>query len=97
DAAVMLRDRRVDQLAAMRLERIQRPDLVGAHQPAVADHIGSENRGEPALHCRLLPKLSIASHAANDLRNDQNYREAKPSFVIARSAATKQSRLHPRK
>ena len=39
DAAVVLGDAGVDQFAAVRFERRERADLVGAHQPAVADHI----------------------------------------------------------
>jgi hypothetical protein len=39
-------DLRVDQLATMRLEAIERAFLVG---PRVARHIGDENRGETAF------------------------------------------------
>jgi hypothetical protein len=42
-------DLRVDQLATMRLEAIERAFLVGPHQPRIARHIGGENRGETAF------------------------------------------------
>jgi hypothetical protein len=42
-------DVRVDQLATMCLEAIERAFLVGPHQPRVARHIGGENRGETAF------------------------------------------------
>jgi hypothetical protein len=35
----MLGNAAVHQFAAVRLERIEGPDLVGAYQPAVSDHI----------------------------------------------------------
>ena len=48
DAAGMLADLRVDELAAMRLEAFVRAFLVRAHQARVARHIGGEDRGETA-------------------------------------------------
>ena len=55
DAAVVLGDLRFDEFLAMRLERCERARLVGRHEPRVADHVRSQNRCQPALHCRLLP------------------------------------------
>ena len=49
DAAAVLPDLWIDELAAMRLEALQRPFLVRAHQPRVACHIGGEDRGETAF------------------------------------------------
>ena len=40
----------IDQLAAMRLQRRDGLDLVDAHQSAVTDNIGCEDRREPAFH-----------------------------------------------
>ena len=52
DAAPVLGDRRVDQLEPVGLEARERAGLVGLHQPAVADHVGRQNRGQPALDLR---------------------------------------------
>ena len=49
DAAVVPGDVGIDQFAAVRLERTQRCDLIGAHQPAVADDIGGEDRRKPSF------------------------------------------------
>ena len=48
DAAVVLGDLRVDQLAAERFEPFERAFLVRPHQPRIARHIGGEDRGEAA-------------------------------------------------
>ncbi len=55
DAAPMLADLRVDELAEMRLEALVRAFLVRAHQARVARHIGGEDCGEAADsgHCSL--------------------------------------------
>ena len=53
DAALVLGDLAVCHLAPMRLERGQRPGLVVAHQPAVADHVGGKDRGQSSFHCRV--------------------------------------------
>ena len=44
DAPVMHGDGRVDQIAAQRPEPRQRAILVRAREPAVADHVGDQNR-----------------------------------------------------
>jgi len=44
-AAVMLGDRRFQQLLAMRLEGGQGARLVSLHEAAVADHIRGQDRG----------------------------------------------------
>jgi len=46
DAAVMLGDFRIEELAAQRLEAFERALLVRPHQPRVPRHIGGEDRGE---------------------------------------------------
>ena len=48
DAAVMLRDSRIDELMAQRFEAFERAFLVRPHQPRVTCHIGGEDRGETA-------------------------------------------------
>jgi len=48
DAAAVLGDFRIDELAAQRLEAFERAFLVRAHQPRIPRHIGGEDRGEPA-------------------------------------------------
>ena len=50
DAAVVLGDLRLDEVLAQRLEARVRARLVGRHQPAVADDVRSQDRGEPARH-----------------------------------------------
>ena len=49
DAAAVLRDRAIDQRFAVRLEARQRADLIDAHEPAIAHHIGGQDGGQPAL------------------------------------------------
>ena len=49
DPAAVLGDRRVDQLEPVGPQARKRAGLVGLHQPAVADHVGGEDRGEPAF------------------------------------------------
>jgi hypothetical protein len=48
DAAMMLGDFRIDELAAQRLEAFERAFLVRPHQPRIPRHIGGEDRGETA-------------------------------------------------
>jgi len=48
DAAGMLADLHLYELAAMNLETLVRAFLIGAHQARVVRHIGGENRGETA-------------------------------------------------
>ena len=50
DAALMLRHQGLEDSLAARSFRVrERAGLVLLHEPAVADHIGRENGGEPAL------------------------------------------------
>ena len=49
DAPLVLGDLGVDQLLAMRIQRGKRGGLVGAHQAAVADHVGGQDSGEQAV------------------------------------------------
>jgi hypothetical protein len=48
DAAPILADLGVDQLAAMRLQALVRPLFIRAHQARIACHIGGEDRGKTA-------------------------------------------------
>jgi hypothetical protein len=43
-----LRDLRIDQLAAMRLEALEGAFLIRAHQARIAHYVGGEDRGETA-------------------------------------------------
>ncbi len=52
DAAFAFCDRRVDQLEPHGFQPGKRPGLVDFHQPAIADHIRGQNRGQPAMHIR---------------------------------------------
>jgi len=49
DAAAMLANLWVDELAPMCLQPGERPLLIGAHQPAVAGDIGRQNGRQPSL------------------------------------------------
>jgi hypothetical protein len=46
----MLADFRLDEIFAQRLQAGVRAPFVGRHQPAVADHVRSQDCGEPARH-----------------------------------------------
>ena len=48
DAALMVGDLGIDQIAAERLEPAERPFFIGLDQPRIAGHIGGEDRGETA-------------------------------------------------
>jgi hypothetical protein len=50
DAPVVLGGLGLDKLSANCLERRERPSLVGSHEAAVTDNVGSEDRGQPALY-----------------------------------------------
>ena len=50
DAAVMLGDLRLDEVLAQRFQACVRALLVGRHEPAIADDVRSQDRGQPALH-----------------------------------------------
>ena len=58
DAAVMLGDLRIEELAAQRFEACVRALLVGAHQPRIPRHIGGENCGEAADRSHLRPVVA---------------------------------------
>ena len=49
DPAAMGADGRLDQLFPQRPETLVRTFLVGLHQPAVADHVGGQDRGQAPL------------------------------------------------
>ncbi|MGY3156261.1 hypothetical protein ACVW0V_005401 [Bradyrhizobium elkanii] len=68
DAAAILGDGRIDQLDAMGFEARKGARLVSLHQAAIADHVGGEDRSEPALwswhvHLNDLPGYLAASVA----------------------------------
>jgi hypothetical protein len=46
----MLGDGRIDNLAAVGLQRLQRPDLIGTHQSRITGNIGRQHGSQPALH-----------------------------------------------
>ena len=54
DAAVVLLDRRLEQLPAVRSEPLKRAGFVLLHEAAVADDVGGENGGEPAFYGQSL-------------------------------------------
>ena len=66
-AAVVLGDERLDELLAVRLQPGERASLVALHEPAVADHVGRQDGGEPPLDpcCRhgrrLLGRVRFSS------------------------------------
>ena len=66
-AAAEFLDSGVDQFAPAALQPLKRADLVLAHEPAVADHIGCKDRGEPSLHTCCAPSLSGRSGFAGSL------------------------------
>jgi hypothetical protein len=49
DPSMVLGNAGIDQFAAVRLEGSESPHLIGAHQAAVTDHIGSQNGRKPSL------------------------------------------------
>ena len=66
DAAAMLGDFRVDQLAAQRFEAFERALLVRPHQPRIPRHIGGEDRGQFAFDASFTCSLHGVSSAADD-------------------------------
>ncbi len=62
DAAAVLGDLRIEELAAQRLEAFERAFLVRPHQPRIPRHIGGEDRGETAGlgSCRLARRQAQA-------------------------------------
>ena len=48
DATTMSGDDRVEDVGAERLKARQGADLVGPHEPRIADHVGAQNRRQPA-------------------------------------------------
>ena len=49
DAALVLRDQRLDESLAVILEALERSRLVALDQPRIADDVGRENGGEAAV------------------------------------------------
>ncbi len=50
DTPTVAFDLGVDEFGPVRLQGIERTDLVLAHQAAVADHVGTQDSGKPAFH-----------------------------------------------
>ncbi len=50
DAPVVLSGLGLDKLSSNCLERRQRSCLVGSHEAAITDNVGSEDGGQPAFH-----------------------------------------------
>jgi hypothetical protein len=50
DAPVVIGDSGIDDFAAMRLQRCQRPNFVSAHQPRITGYISRQYGSQPALH-----------------------------------------------
>jgi len=99
DAAMVGGNRGVGQLAAMGLQRRQRAHFIGAHQPAVADDIDSENGRKPALgwlsfHVRLR-RHSITSGGGivHRLRSVGNQSLGRPNTARETCAAPGNQRL----
>ena len=68
DAPVMHGDGRIDQIAAQRPQPRQRAILVRAGEPAVADHVGGQDRRELAgFTHRPFPALATKFSAATSL------------------------------
>src|SRR6202022_401768 len=84
DAAAVLRDGGIDELDPMGLETRECPRLVDLHQPTVADHVGGEDRGEPALWSRHI-HLSGSFHETKERSKKALWlrlnREARRSFM----------------
>jgi hypothetical protein len=70
DAAAMLADLRIDELAAMRPKALERALLVRSHQPRIARDIGGEDRRKPAHFgrgCRLArPSIPVGNTALDE-------------------------------
>ena len=97
DAAPMLGDLRVDQLAAVRLEGRERGALVGPHQAAVADDVGSQDRGQATFHAALAPvqtERSLSPNLASPRYPTKGSRPATARLPGA-TADPASSRLHP--
>src|SRR5262249_27379823 len=77
DAAVMLGDRWIEELAAVLLQGTHRPLLIGLHQPAVAHHIGCQYGGKPtlnALFAHARPRTTERMTLYDTITIGQHYR-----------------------
>src|SRR5207245_3395880 len=91
DAAVVLGDLRIDELAAQRFEAFERALLVRPHQPRIPRHIGGEDRGETAgLAHTASPAARRSPERSSSRCSGLRYREASTlnRGVIARNRAT---------
>jgi hypothetical protein len=69
DAAMVLGDLWIDDLAAQRFEAFERAFLVRPHQPRIPRHIGGEDRGETADARHLDPRLVDVSRLTQNRRH----------------------------
>jgi hypothetical protein len=61
DAAVMLGDRRLDELPTQGFQPGDRAGLVDRHQPQVADHVGGQDGREPPRCHQLSSRILFRS------------------------------------
>jgi hypothetical protein len=64
DAPVMLSGLGLDQFSAKCFERRERSCLVGSHEAAVTDNVGSEDGGQPALYACFAHGKPLAGEIA---------------------------------
>jgi hypothetical protein len=64
DPPVVLSGLGLDKLSSNCLERRERPGLVGSHEAAVTDNIGSEDGGQPALYALFAHGKPLAGEIA---------------------------------
>ena len=61
DVAIVLRNLGINDFVAVSLQRRECRRLIGAHQPAITDYIGAEDRGESTFFAlrghRSLPEV----------------------------------------
>jgi hypothetical protein len=85
DAAAVLRDGRIDELDPVGLETRECPGLVDLHQSTIADHVGGEDRCEPALwsrHVHLLGPFTGQSSRWEGFAQACAGRKERPAYNI---------------
>ena len=85
DAAVVLGDRWLEQLLAVRTQPFERAGLILLHEPAVADHVGGKDSGEVALHMRMPSDLGSGEVQilGRELINAMSTRPSVPNLKFA--------------
>jgi len=63
DAAAIMADLRLDDLAPIGQQAEMSALLVGAREPRIADHVGSQNRRQPTLEARLFSRPQVPEQA----------------------------------